>query len=154
MLEKIKPTTAATLATIFALLTSCSDNQGSNSAEAKSVQLEPAPRSIVTVSAVQLHKAYEENEVAVDEKLKGSIARISGKVASIDKDFMDNIIINLQTTNRYNNARMQMQDSEKTQAISLRKGQNVTVDCDKVSRLLGAPSATNCVFTQQPADTK
>ncbi|EHU9132986.1 hypothetical protein KZW37_002823, partial [Escherichia coli] len=95
----------------------------------------------------QLFKAYDENEVATDEKMKGKLISVKGVVQSIDKDFTDSIIISLRTDNEFMPARMEMEDSEKSAAIALKKGQQVTVICERMSRIVGAPSGRDCVFT-------
>jgi hypothetical protein len=56
---------------------------------------------VFTTSAKQLFKAYEENEVATDENMKGKLISVNGVVQSIDKDFTDSIIIGLQTDNQF-----------------------------------------------------
>ncbi|WP_214275981.1 OB-fold protein, partial [Escherichia coli] len=93
-------------------------------------------------------KEYEENEVATDEQLKGKLIAVRGIVQSIDKDFTDSIIIKFRTENEFMPARMEMQDSEKSTAAALKKGEQVTVICEKMSRIVGSPSGRNCVFAQ------
>lgn len=66
-------------------------------------------------------KAYEENEVATDENMKGKLISVNGVVQSIDKDFTDSIIIGLQTDNQFMPARMEMENSEKATAVALKK---------------------------------
>lgn len=109
-------------------------------------------RGGIKISAVDLYKQYEKNEVEADEILKDKIIEISGRVVSIDKSFMDNIIINLATPNQFNSARMEMLDSEKEQAMKIKKGEKVTMRCDKMSRILGAPAGSDCVFYTEPVN--
>ena len=47
------------------------------------------------VSAATLHKEYDQNEVTADAKWKGKTVIVSGKVHSIEKDFMDDAYITL-----------------------------------------------------------
>lgn len=110
---------------------------------------EPAPKiEVFNTTARQLFKAYEENEVATDENMKGKLVAVKGIVQSIDKDFTDSIIISFQTDNQFMPARMEMEDTEKSKAIALKKGQQITVTCERMSRLVGAPSGRDCVFTK------
>ncbi|HAV9358125.1 TPA: hypothetical protein JLF93_000353 [Escherichia coli] len=104
-------------------------------------------REVFSTTARQLFKAYDENEVATDEKMKGKLISVKGVVQSIDKDFTDSIIISFRTDNEFMPARMEMEDSEKSAAIALKKGQQVTVICERMSRIVGAPSGRDCVFT-------
>lgn len=109
-----------------------------------------SPRIVVQVGAAELYKAYESNEVAADEKIKGRIVEISGRVQAIDKDFMENIVINLATPNQFNPARLTMVDSEKALAINLKKGEKAVIRCEKMSRLMGSPSGSDCIFYPPP----
>ncbi|MCS2162959.1 OB-fold putative lipoprotein [Scandinavium sp. H11S7] len=110
---------------------------------------ESAPQQeVFSTTARQLFKAYDENEVATDENMKGKIVAVKGVVESIDKDFTDSIIIGFQTDNQFMPARMEMKDSEKPTAIALKKGQQVTVICERMSRVMGSPSGRDCVFAK------
>jgi hypothetical protein len=43
-------------------------------------------------------------------------------------------------------ASMEMQDSEKNTALTLKKGSQVEVVCQRMSRVIGTPSGRRCVF--------
>ncbi|AWH89696.1 OB-fold protein [Limnobaculum parvum] len=103
---------------------------------------------IYKTTAKALFNDYEENEVAVDEKMKGKLIEVKGVVQAIDKDFLDNIIINLRTSNEFMPARMTMDSSSKSVALNLKKGQTVVITCEKMSRLVGSPSGRDCIFNQ------
>lgn len=120
-----------------------SDSSGSTSVETRAA---PAEKKVFQTTARQLASAYEENEVATDEKMKGQLVSVKGIVQSIDKDFTDSIIISFKTDNKFMPARMQMKDSEKSTAISLKKGEQVTVVCERMSRVVGSPSGRSCSF--------
>ncbi|SUF92862.1 tRNA_anti-like [Salmonella enterica] len=100
-----------------------------------------------STTARQLFKAYDENEVATDEKMKGKLISVKGVVQSIDKDFTDSIIISFRTDNEFNASTYGNGRFEKSAAIALKKGQQVTVICERMSRIVGAPSGRDCVFT-------
>lgn len=101
-------------------------------------------REVVTISATDLFRAYDANEVATDEKLKGKLIAITGSIQSVDKDFSDDIIISIKTPNEFMPARLELKENQKEKAASLRKGQRVSVTCEKVTRLVGAPSGSDC----------
>jgi len=125
------------------------NDKSSPSSASNTEAVEPAPqKEVFQTTARQLFKAYDENEVATDENMKGKLVAVKGIVQSIDKDFTDSIIISFQTDNQFMPARMEMQDSEKASAIALKKGQQVTVICDRMSRVVGAPSGRDCVFAK------
>lgn len=132
--------------TVLGYIASKNDKTSSDSSSSAS-QAESAPqKEVFSTTARQLFKAYDENEVATDENMKGKLVAVKGIVQSIDKDFTDSIIISFQTDNQFMPARMEMDDSEKSAAIALKKGQQVTVICERMSRVIGAPSGRDCVF--------
>ena len=59
----------------------------SSSAPVADTQKSVPQKEVFTTSAKQLFKAYEENEVATDENMKGKLISVNGVVQSIDKDF-------------------------------------------------------------------
>ncbi|HEY4090057.1 MAG TPA: hypothetical protein VGN46_00975 [Luteibacter sp.] len=105
-----------------------------------------APKPIYATTANRLAAEYERNEVAADDAMKGKVVRVSGTIQAIDKDFMDNVVVNLATSNEFMPARMQMVDAEKSAAAHLSKGQTIDVECDQMSRVVGSPSGRNCRF--------
>ncbi len=103
-------------------------------------------KEVYQTTARKLFNAYDENEVATDEEMKGKLVAVTGVVQSIDKDFTDSIIISLKTDNQFMPARLEVKDSEKNTALTLKKGKQVTIVCDRMSRIVGAPSGRNCTF--------
>ena len=104
---------------------------------------------IIPLSVADLYNEYDKNEVATDEKLKGAVVEINGIVQSIDKDFMDQIVIVLyDTDNEYKSIYLTMEQSEKEIAIHLRKGKKITIRCKKMSRILGSPYGSQCIFVK------
>ncbi len=101
---------------------------------------------IYKTTATELFSDYEENEVNTDEKIKGKIVEISGSVQSIDKDFTDSIIIKIKTSNQFMPAHLRVDDSQKQNAMTLNRGDEVTLRCQKVSRIMGSPSGRDCKF--------
>lgn len=97
-------------------------------------------------TASQLYSAYEANEVAADEKMKGKPVEVSGVIQSIEKDFADNIILQLKTPNEFMPARMTLEDTEKQKAMALSKNTKITVLCKKMARMVGSPSGRDCVI--------
>ncbi|WP_414148634.1 OB-fold protein [Erwinia sp. BNK-24-b] len=106
----------------------------------------PPQKEVFRISAGKLFRDYEENEVAADERMKGKQIAVTGVVQAIDKDFTDAIIIRLKTDNQFMPARMEMVDSQKSTALTLKKGSQVEVVCQSISRIMGAPSGRRCVF--------
>jgi len=101
-------------------------------------------REIYAITAQQLFSDYESNEVAADEKMRGKLIQVKGTVQSIDKDFTDSIVVTLRTSNEFMPARMEIGDAQKAQAVALKKGQKITIQCEAMSRLVGSPSGSDC----------
>ncbi|WP_165790618.1 OB-fold protein [Lelliottia aquatilis] len=121
--------------------------------ESSSESATPAPvksvthaKAVFTTSALSLYEAYNQNEVLADENMKGKLIRVTGVVSSIDKDFADDIVINLFAGDEYTTAGMGMNDSEKSKVMKLRKGQHVTVTCERMMRVMDLPSGSDCVL--------
>lgn len=47
------------------------------------------------MSAVQLGRDYDANEVAADDKYRGQTLLVTGTVESIDKDMFDSLVLHL-----------------------------------------------------------
>ncbi|MEB5708339.1 OB-fold protein [Pantoea anthophila] len=125
---------------------STESNQPQSVSQNPPAKTSPPQKPIYQTTARKLFNDYEENEVAVDEQLKGKLVAMTGIVQSIDKDFTDSIIISLKTDNEFMPARLEMKDSQKSAAIALKKGKQVVIVCEKMSRIIGAPSGRNCSF--------
>ena len=80
-----------------------------------------------TLTASQLYNAYENNEVAADNKYKGEIVLISGTIEDIGKDILDKPYITLVTGNILFNVQCYFEKSNEGQFASLSKGQRVKV---------------------------
>lgn len=101
---------------------------------------------VYRTTAKDLAAMYEENEVAADDKIGGRKVEITGAVQDIGKDFANNVIIQLKNGNKFLPVRLSMEESERSKASKLKKGQEVTITCGKMMLLIGAPSGGNCTF--------
>jgi len=108
----------------------------------------PMPDEIVKITAQQLFTAYDENEVAADERFKGKVLEVSGTVQAINKDAFDNIVINLRTSNEFMSVHLKIVDDEKAAAIALKKWTKVAAQCRKMSRIIGSPMGGDCRFVK------
>lgn len=101
----------------------------------------------VVVTSANISKEYSENEVAADAKYKGKLIEISGKVYSIDNGLFDNEIIIRLSDGKYdlNNSWCYMKESEREKAISLKKGQQVTLIGTGDSATVSSPVLKDCV---------
>ncbi len=98
------------------------------------------------VSASQLQKDYKANEVAADNKYKGKLLRVTGTVESIDKDFLDNVVLKLGTGDMFAEVHATLEDSEKPKAAELSKGKRVRVVCTGGGMVMMSPMLRACTL--------
>jgi hypothetical protein len=106
----------------------------------------PPPEQAIRLSAIELWDVYHANEVAADNQYKDRLLLVDGTVKSIDKDFMDNIVLHLRSRNEFMGTMAKVEDSEKSRAAALRKGQKVALECRGDGMVMGSPSLRSCVF--------
>lgn len=97
-------------------------------------------------TAKALAELYSANEVAADDKIGGRNVEITGTVQDITKNFTDDVVLKLESGNRFMPVSLSMEGSEKAQASKLKKGQKIVVTCRKMRLFIGAPSGSDCTF--------
>lgn len=85
-----------------------------------------APIAAAGISAIRLFSDYEENEISADDKYKGKVIRVSGKVAKIGKDILDTPYVEFAATAVFG---VQCMFDDAGALTSLKKGQELTVRC-------------------------
>lgn len=102
--------------------------------------------SVYRTTAKELVKLYKANEVAADDKIGGRKVEMTGIVQDITKNIANDVVLKLESGNRFMPVSLSMADSEMAQASKLKKGQKITVTCEKMQLFIGAPSGGNCTF--------
>jgi hypothetical protein len=103
-----------------------------------------------TVDATTLWNDYDANEVRADKKYKGRSLFITGRVQSIEKDFLDNTILELSSpsefmaTRAYFNERLRERMRDK--AAQLSKGDEIRLFCMVEGKTMGSPVLRGCVI--------
>lgn len=113
----------------------------------------PEPqRPTLKISATTLYVLYEKNEVAANKRIGNAILVITGRVSSIDEDFTNTPVLKLAAdeSNPYNTVDARLDEGQRDAAASLEKGQQVTLVCDSVKRVIGDPVAYGCIIKEQP----
>ena len=108
-----------------------------------------APRPVYRISAMMLWQKYQTNEVATDREIGNALVQVTGEVSAIDKDFLNRPVVRLVTPNDFESVRLTLSEADAGRAAALRKGQLVEIQCDKMQRMLGSPSGTDCRLPQQ-----
>ncbi|HDU6133106.1 TPA: hypothetical protein RFX09_002915 [Klebsiella aerogenes] len=102
--------------------------------------------NVYRTTAKDLSAMYEENEVAADDKIGGRKVEVTGIVQDITKNFANDVIVRFESGNRFMPASLSMEDTEKSKASKLKKGQKIAITCEKMQLFIGAPSGRNCTF--------
>lgn len=100
------------------------DGESDNADEPKNIG-----KPDVTVKAGAILKEFEANELAADEKYKGKVLKVSGKVAKVDTDFLDEdtYILQVGTGSDFEVFTVNCNGAPKDQLASLKPGDPVTV---------------------------
>ena len=81
------------------------------------------------LTARELFQAYDQNEVAADEKYEGKVLEISGRVEDIGKDITDTIYVTLEAGggSGFFSVQCYFADTHASDAAKLSKGDGITV---------------------------
>lgn len=102
----------------------------------------------MTVDNRKLWADYQANEVAADNVYRGKRMKVTGTVASIDKNAFDQIVVHLASPNEFMNTMAGVEEAEAAKAASLSKGTKVTLLCTGEGLLVGSPSIGDCTFVE------
>ncbi len=90
------------------------------------------------LSAAALINAYEANEVAADEKFKGAIVQVTGKIESVGKDFTGDPYVSIGSGKDFELTHVQaiFTGDDVKPLAKLKKGAEVTVQCTCNGKLM------------------
>jgi hypothetical protein len=77
---------------------------------------------VYRTTAKGLAELYKANEVAADDNIGGRKVEVTGTVQDITKNFANDVVLKLESGNRFMPVSLSMADSEKSQASKLKKG--------------------------------
>jgi len=100
--------------------------------------------SVVDVTADQLHKDYNANEVGADATYKDKVLRVTGAVQGIKKGITDKPYLVLWTTNEFSGVHANF-DNDGVLG-TLKVGDHVTVQCRGAGMIMGSPMLHDCVL--------
>ena len=109
----------------------------------------PNSAPAIKVSAVQLYRAYQRNEVSADSTYKDRLLEVNGTVESIDKNVMDDVVLRLATGDMISNVDATLKSSEESTAGQLEKRQQVTLLCKGAGMVIGSPQLNECTFSSK-----
>lgn len=99
-------------------------------------------REEASISSEELYAAYEQNEIAADQLYKGKWLRVTGRVESIDSDLSDQPVIMLLGDGYFSN--VHADGLPINIAMTLSKGQTITVICRGAGEVVGSPMLEDC----------
>jgi hypothetical protein len=100
----------------------------------------------IEVTSVELAKAFEANEVAAQQTYGAAPLLVSGEVADISLDFMDQPVVELPGVNQFMNVQANLGEEGKAASAQLTKGQAVVVRCAKLTEVAGTPMLSDCTI--------
>lgn len=112
------------------------------------VAVKPAAAS---VSAAELHRAYKTNEVAADGQYKGKEVRVTGKLISVSKDFMEAIYLTIDPgtdMGELEAIHAYFDDSAKAAIAALKPGQMVTFEGKVDGFMMGSVMVKECMLAK------
>ena len=102
------------------------------------------PDGSVSVGAVQLWREYHENEVAADTRYKGKQLRVTGSLASIERDALGHPVLRLVSGNPIFLTMATLDSSYTSAAAQLRRGDQVVVRCVGAGVMMQMPQLEAC----------
>ncbi|MEN3749045.1 hypothetical protein TPR58_17865 [Sphingomonas sp. HF-S3] len=99
----------------------------------------------IKITAKELAAAYEKNEAAAAKRFADQRLLVDGTIASVDKTFGDQIVLQLETGN-FINAQANLKGDAMDAAASLNKGQAVKVLCESVDEMMSIPVLSDCAL--------
>jgi hypothetical protein len=102
---------------------------------------EPEPPTI-DVTAQRLLADFHANEIAADAKYRDKVLRVSGRIAQIGKDVLDQPFVAFTTSNAFDSVQAVFGSADGLGA--LQRGQSLTVRCRRPSLSLGSVVLAEC----------
>ncbi len=147
MMKKFLKWTVIVIVALFILGAIFGGDKDGEGASTSASSTEPETPAI-EVSANELLKAYNDNEVGANAKYKGKVLLINATVDSISADFNDDPFLVLKAGGQYEFSQPQahLVKSEHDKAAELKKGQKITLKCIGNSEIAGTPMLDKCVI--------
>ncbi len=100
------------------------------------------------VTAIELSKAYEKNEMAAQNQFGDQLLEVSGVVDGVDLDFSNDPVIKLKAGNPFLPVSVYLTEATADAAANFQKGQKITVLCESVSEVISMPQLKDCTPVQ------
>jgi hypothetical protein len=97
------------------------------------------------VTAGELFKAYQSNEMAAQQAYAGKLLEVSGTVDGVDLDSSDEPVVKLRTSNQFMPVSVYLTDDTKAAAAGYNKRSKITLLCKEISEVVSMPQLKECV---------
>jgi hypothetical protein len=124
----------------IAVLPACGTEPAGSSATT-----EPAAPAM-EVTAFDLAQAFDDNEVAAKQKYGNRPLLVTGTVAGVTLDFMDQPVVQMTGVNEFLPVQANFEGDVTEETGQLSKGQEITLRCKKIGEVIGAPMLDGCSF--------
>lgn len=104
------------------------------------------PQEVIKINARELAQAYEDNEAAADNRYKDKPLAVTGTVSGIKKDVFDDTVIELASANTFMSVQGTLTKEETPKALTLKKGQKITLQCIGAGEVVSTPMLKDCTF--------
>jgi hypothetical protein len=122
------------LAALVLAATACSDGEAPDASER------------ITISAVDLGKAYADSESSAQRRYGNRRLRVSGVVTGSSLDVSDNTVLRMKGPDPLVDIHLTISDEAKAQAENVAKGSKMTLLCEGATEVLGSPTLDGCTF--------
>lgn len=106
------------------------------------------------VSAVEVAKAYEDNQVAADQKYFQKRLKLTGVIEGINSGLSNEPYVALRGANMFLSPQAHFENPNVERVATLKKGQKLTLVCEGGGAIVGTPMFKNCLFLDDYATQK
>ena len=131
---------------IIGLIAEPSDpNQITSSADAELGTEEIREPMAERVTATELYRAYEANEQAAQIRYGNHPLEISGRITSIELDFLDQPVVSLEAGSLFAEVTLRFTSDHANVTAQLVRGEPFLARCETLTEILGAPQLEDCI---------
>lgn len=105
-----------------------------------------APKDVLETTAREIARAYQDNEMRAKQKFGGKTLKVSGVVAGVTLDFMDNPVLQLESDNEFMPAQASFTKEDSDAMAALNKGDKVTITCGTITEVASMPMLDDCTI--------
>lgn len=109
---------------------------------------------LLPVTAAAVAKAYNDNQVAADQKYFKKSLLLSGRIESINSGLGNEPYIALRGLNQFMSPQVHFRKANIEKISSLKKGEKIVLVCDGAGSIAGTPMFNGCQFADTYASQK